>query len=144
MSGYEILNVGAPDQWRQHIGGFMPQTSRAGRRVVDKEISMQYMGLTVNSLVPGEEAGYWHKHSKIEELYIFINGFGQLGLNDECVDVQAGSIVRLSPETWITWRCDPESTEELRWLCVRAGGTELPEFPNDATKVIDRPMPWTK
>ena len=105
-------------------------------------MELQYMGLTVNSLVAGEEAPYWHKHAIVEELYIFVHGKGQMGLNYDCVDVTAGTIVRVSPDTWIKWRCDPNSTEELRWFCVRAGGMELPDSPNDATKDVERPMPW--
>ena len=142
MSAYEVINVGAPDEWRNHFGGFRPETSRDGRRVIDHEMDLKFIGLTVNALTAGEQAGYWHKHAQIEELYIFIGGKGQLGLNDDVVEVAAGSIVRLAPGTWITWRCSPDSTEELRWFCVRAGGTELPEFPNDATKDVDRAMPW--
>jgi mannose-6-phosphate isomerase-like protein (cupin superfamily) len=142
MTGYEVLNVGAPSEWRSFFGGFRPETSRDGRRVVDKEMDLQYMGLTVNALVAGEEAPYWHKHSQVEELYIFISGHGQMGLNEDCVEVTAGSIVRVSPETWIKWRCHPDSTEELRWLCVRAGGMELPDAPNDATVDFDRPNVW--
>jgi len=142
MTGYEILNIGAPNQWREHFGGFRPESSRDGRRVVDHEMHMQYIGMTVNALTPGEEAGYWHKHSQVEEVYIFLAGKGQMGLNDDVVDVTAGSVVRVSPETWINWRCDPSSSGELQWICVRAGGTELPDFPNDATKDTDRPTPW--
>ena len=142
MSAYEVLNVGAPNQWRDFFGGFRPETSRDGRRVVDKEMDMQYIGMTVNALVAGEEAGYWHKHSQVEEVYIFLNGHGQMGLNDDLVEVTAGSVVRVSPETWITWRCKPDSIEQLQWICVRAGGTELPDSPDDATKDTDRKMPW--
>ena len=142
MTGYEVLNVGDPEEWRSYFGGFRPETSRDGRRVVDKEMDLQYMGLTVNSLVAGEEAPYWHKHSIVEEIYIFINGKGQMGLNDDCVEVAAGSIVRVSPETWIKWRCDPNSTEELRWLCVRAGGMALADAAGDATVEVDRPDVW--
>jgi hypothetical protein len=65
-----------------------------------------------------------------------------MGLNDDVVDVKAGSIVRVSPETWITWRCDPREAGQLQWICVRAGGTELPQFPNDATRDMERAMPW--
>jgi len=142
MTGYEVLNVGAPDEWRSFFGGFRPESSRDGRRVVDHEMHMQYIGMTVNALVAGEQAGYWHKHSQVEEVYVFLGGRGQMGLNEDVVEVSAGSVVRVSPETWITWRCDPKATDELRWICVRAGGTELPEFPNDATRDNDRPMPW--
>jgi mannose-6-phosphate isomerase-like protein (cupin superfamily) len=142
MKGYELLNIGAPSEWRDHFGGFRPESSRNGRRVVDHEMHLQYIGMTVNSLVAGEEAGYWHKHSQVEEVYIFLAGHGQLGLNNDLVDVHAGSVVRLSPETWITWRCHPDEKHQLQWICVRAGGTELPEFPDDATKDTERKMPW--
>jgi hypothetical protein len=65
-----------------------------------------------------------------------------MGLNDDVVDVAAGSIVRVSPETWTTWRCDPSEEKQLQWICVRSGGTELPENPIDAAVDFDRAMPW--
>jgi mannose-6-phosphate isomerase-like protein (cupin superfamily) len=142
MSDYEVLNVGAPSEWRQYFGGFRPESSRDGRRVVDHEMKNQFIGMTVNALEPGEEAGYWHTHSQIEELYVFIGGQGQMGLDDDLVDVSAGSVVRVGQNVMRTWRAKPESTEQLQWLCIRAGGTELPDFPDDAKRDNDRPMPW--
>ena len=142
MSDYEVLNVGAPSEWRQYFGGFRPESSRDGRRVVDHEMKNQFIGMTVNALEPGEEAGYWHTHSQIEELYVFIGGQGQMGLDDDLVDVSAGSVVRVGQNVMRTWRAKPDSTEQLQWLCIRAGGTELPDFPNDAKRDNDRPMPW--
>lgn len=142
MANYEVLNVGAPSQWRDFFGGFRPESSRAGRRVVDHELTNQYIGLTVNALEPGEEAGYWHTHSAIEELYVFIAGEGQMGLDDEVVDVSAGSSVRVGQGVMRTWRAKPESNGQLQWLCIRAGGSELPKFPYDARRDNDRPMPW--
>lgn len=57
MSGYEVAQIGSPEQWRAHFGGFDAARSRDGRRVVDHELTMQFVGLTANALVPGEEAG---------------------------------------------------------------------------------------
>jgi mannose-6-phosphate isomerase-like protein (cupin superfamily) len=142
MSDYEVLNVGAPSEWRQHFGGFRPESSRDGRRVVDHEMKNQFIGMTVNALEAGEEAGYWHTHSQIEELYVFIGGQGQMGLDDDLVEVSAGSVVRVGQNVMRTWRAKPDSTEQLQWLCIRAGGTELPDFPDDAKRDNDRPMPW--
>lgn len=142
MSGYQIVNVGAPEKWRDFYGGFRPDSSRDGRRVVDHEMTNQYIGLTVNALEPGEEAGYWHTHSQVEELYVFLAGRGQMGLDGNLVEVSARDVVRVSPEVWRTWRCRPDSPGQLQWLCIRAGATELPEFPNDATRDTERPMLW--
>lgn len=142
MSGYDVISVGAPDTWRDFYGGFRPDSSRDGRRVVDHELTNQYIGLTVNALEPGEEAGYWHTHSDVEELYVFLSGTGQMGLDDDLVEVEAGTVVRVGQDVMRTWRARPDSTEQLRWLCIRAGSTELPEFPNDAVRDMEKPMLW--
>jgi len=55
MSDYQVVNVGSPDQWRDYFGGFAPDRSRNGRRVVDREMKNQFIGLTVNALEPGED-----------------------------------------------------------------------------------------
>ncbi|SFR82699.1 Cupin domain-containing protein [Agromyces sp. CF514] len=142
MSDYQVLDIGGLDDWRGHFGGFRPDSSRDGRRVVDHELTMQFIGMTANALAPGEEAGYWHRHAKVEELYVFLEGRGQMGLDDDVLDVGAGSVVRVGQGVWRTWRCAPDGDGELRWLCIRAGGTELPHFPDDSERGGDRPMPW--
>jgi len=142
MTAYQITQLGQLDQWRDHFGGFRPESSRDGRRVVDHELTMQYLGMTANALLPGEEAGYWHSHAHVEELYVFLEGLGQMGLDDDLVDVTAGTVIRVGAGVWRTWRAHPDSPGELRWLCIRAGGSELPHFPDDSTRATDRPMPW--
>src|SRR5918993_1387744 len=139
MSDYEVLEIGGLDQWRAHYGGFRPNSSRDGRRIVDHEMTMQFIGMSANALQPGEEAGYWHQHGRVEELYVFLEGEGQIGLDDEIVDVHAGSVVRVGQGVWRTWRATPTSPGELRWLCIRAGGYELPHFPDDGERDNDRP-----
>ena len=142
MSDYSVVNVGTPDKWRDYFGGFRPETSRDGRRVVDRELKNQYIGLTVNALVPGEEAGYWHTHSEVEELYVFIAGLGQMALDDDVIDVEAGSVVRVGQNVARTWRAKPESPENLQYLCIRAGGAPVPFIPDDAERDEVTPRPW--
>lgn len=142
MANFDLTQIGGLDEWRDFYGGFRPESSRAGRRVVDHELTMQYIGLTANALAPGEEAGYWHVHHRIEELYVFLEGRGQMGLDDDVVGVGPGSVVRVGQDVWRTWRALPDSPTQLRWLCIRAGGQELPQFPDDSERGSDRPMPW--
>ncbi|GAA4484761.1 cupin domain-containing protein [Microbacterium panaciterrae] len=142
MSDYEVTEIGGPDEWRGHHGGFDEARSRDGRRVVDHELTMQYIGMTANALEPGEEAGYWHTHSRIEELYVFLGGRGQMGVGDDLVEVGPGTVVRVGQDMVRTWRARPDSPGQLRWLCIRAGGEELPHLPDDSARVPGRPMPW--
>jgi len=65
-----------------------------------------------------------------------------MGLDDEVIDVGPGSVVRVGQGVWRTWRCLPDSAEGLRWLCIRAGGVELPHLPDDAERDEERPSPW--
>ena len=127
MTHYEVLEIGGLDDWRSHYGGFRPESSRDGRRVVDHELTMQYIGVTANALEPGEEAG-----------------IGQMGLDDDLVDVRPGTVVRVGQGVWRTWRCTPDSPDQLRWLCIRAGGDELPHLPDDSERAVDRDMPWRR
>src|SRR5690554_7404120 len=112
MSDYQITEIGSLDSWRGHVGGFLPTSTREGRRVVDHELTMQYVGMTANALAPGEQAGYWHRHAKVEELYVFLEGRGQMGLDDDVVEVGPGTVVRVGQGVWRTWRALPDSRSE--------------------------------
>ena len=142
MSDYQVIEIGAQQDWRAFHGGFDEARSRDGRRVVDHELTMQYIGMTANALVPGEQAGYWHVHEKVEELYVFLGGVGQMGLDDDVIDVAEGTVVRVGQGVWRTWWARPDSPGELRWLCIRSGGESLPHMPDDSRRDPDRPMPW--
>ena len=140
---WQVLEIGAIDTWRAHFGGFRPDTSRDGRRVVDHELVTQYIGLTANSYEAGEEAGYWHSHAVIEELYVFLTGRGEMGLDDAVVPVGPGSVVRVGQGVARTWRALPDTPEPLTWLCVRAGGDgEIAHMPSDASRHPELPSPW--
>ena len=141
--GFQVLELGAFDAWRAHYGGLRPDTSRDGRRVLDHDVDMQYIGMTANAFEPGEEAGYWHSHSQLEELYVFLTGRGEMGLDDAVVPVGPGTAVRVGQGVMRTWRAVPDSPERLTWLCIRAGGAELERVPGDATRDPERPAPWT-
>ena len=121
----------------------MPATNKQGRRVIDHELDTEVIGFTATAYEPGEEAGYWHSHSELEEVYIFLEGEGQMGLDDEVVDVRAGTVVHVGTGVMRTWRCTPDSPSQLRWLCIRAGGGKLKAIPDDAHPIRDIPMPWS-
>jgi len=131
MSGYEVLELGSPGEWFAN-----------GKRFADREISTQYIGMSANSFAIGQEAPAWHTHSGLEELYVFLDGRGQMGLDDDVVDVGPGTVVRVGQNVWRTWRALPESPGELRWLCIRAGAGELKGLPRDSEVDTERPKPW--
>jgi mannose-6-phosphate isomerase-like protein (cupin superfamily) len=142
MANYSVTHIGSMDTWRDTFGGFIPATTRAGRRVIDHELDGDVIGMTATAYEPGEQAGYWHAHSVLDEVYIFLEGKGQMGLDDEVVDVGPGTVVQVGTGVMRTWRALPDSPTQLRWLCIRAGQIPLPAIPDDAEAITDIPMPW--
>lgn len=142
MNKVSVAEMGPIDSWRDYFGAFPGFTGRQGRRVVDSELATKVIGFTATSYEPGEEAGYWHSHSELEEVYVFLTGEGQMGLDDQVLSVHPGTVVHVPPGVMRTWRCLPQSPTQLSWLCIRAGGGELKPVPDDAVPIRDLPMPW--
>jgi uncharacterized cupin superfamily protein len=139
---YQIFELGALHTWGEHFGGMSPATSAPGRRFLDKDMALDFFGVSVNSREPGTGADYWHSHSVLEELYLFLEGEGEMALDDAVVPVKAGTAVRVAQGVMRTWRATPQSLGPLRWLCIRAGGAKLSEIPKDGTVGRDKPFPW--
>jgi uncharacterized cupin superfamily protein len=80
-------------------------------------------------LSPGDSIVY-HKHREQEEVYVPLNGPGQLRIGGELVDVPANAAVRVSPET----PRQPVNTsdDEHVWLIVGA-----PSVDDDGISIDD-------
>ena len=139
---YQIFELGPMQQWGDYVGGISPQTQAPGRHFLDQDVALEYFGVSINSRLPGAGADYWHAHSVLEELYLFLEGEGELALDDEIIPVKAGTAVRVGQGVMRTWRASPDSAGPLRWICIRAGAGKLAEMPKDATPLRDRPFPW--
>lgn len=139
---YQVYELGPTDTWGNFTGGLSPQTSAPGRRFLDKDMALDFFGVSINSREPGTGADYWHAHSVLEELYLFLEGEGELALDDQVIPVKAGTAVRVGQGVMRTWRAKPDSPTPLRWICIRAGGAKLAEIPRDAQPLRDRPLPW--
>lgn len=142
MSKFSVAEIGPMESWREAFGTFQGFKGRQGRRIVDHELDTEVIGFTATSYEPGEEAGYWHSHSELEEVYVFLEGEGQMGLDDEVIDVHPGTVVHVATGVMRTWRARPDSPTQLKWLCIRAGGGTLKAVPDDAVPIRDIPMPW--
>lgn len=72
----------------------------------------------------GGKGSYGHRHKEQEEIYFVVSGTLQFKLDDEVVDVGAGTAVRVPPETWRSvWNDEPEDAELIIVSKVVAGGS---------------------
>ncbi|WP_108063160.1 cupin domain-containing protein [Poseidonibacter lekithochrous] len=54
--------------------------------------------ISFNSLPPKSEQTYFHIHTKNEETYIILKGYGFFQVDDDCFEIQEGSIIRVAPK----------------------------------------------
>lgn len=134
MSGYDVSDIGGLDTWGIAEG--------TGKRFVDGEAA-QFLGLSVNATAPGASSPFWHRHGRLEELYVFLDGVGRMALDDDVVAVRAGTIVRVAPETWRAVHADADAGVPLKWLCLRGGGDTLSAIGRDGELDRERPFPWS-
>ncbi|MGO1837895.1 MAG: cupin domain-containing protein [Candidatus Microbacterium stercoravium] len=129
MSGYNVTQIGTVDAW-------------TGKEFVEGELGAANVGISVNATEPGGESPFWHSHARIEEVYLVLEGTGEIAIGDDIVPLQAGTLVRVSPGSMLALRCLPDSPAPMKWICVRAGADSLADIGNDATLDSDRPFPW--
>lgn len=127
-----VTQIGPLDAW----GG------EKGKHFIEKEIGAQFAGVSVNTTEPGGESPFWHSHARLEEIYMIVDGRGEIALDDEVLPLEPGTVVRAAPGVMHVLRCLPDSPTALRWLCVRAAGVELEGVGTDATLDRERPFPW--
>jgi mannose-6-phosphate isomerase-like protein (cupin superfamily) len=65
------------------------------------DLGTEQVGFTWRRMPPltGGKGSYGHRHKTQEEVYFVASGTLQFKLEDEVVDVPAGTLVRVSPET---------------------------------------------
>jgi mannose-6-phosphate isomerase-like protein (cupin superfamily) len=93
VPGYTIRRL---DQVSDAFGGKYPGTMR----FLTGPLEAEQVAVTHRDMPPGSggKGGYGHRHKSQEEIYFVISGRLQFKLDDEIVDLDGGSTVRVAPE----------------------------------------------
>jgi mannose-6-phosphate isomerase-like protein (cupin superfamily) len=70
----------------------------------------------------GGKGSYGHRHKTQEEVYFVMSGKLQFKLDDEVLDLEQGTVVRVAPETWRSVWNDEEEDAELLIVSKRVEG----------------------
>lgn len=94
--------------------------------------------ISLNVVQPGKGIPFLHQHRENDEVYVVVGGGGQFLVDGECIDVQEGSVLRLTPVAARAWRNNTDAPFYFLCLQYRAdsviqGGTA------DGQKVEGKP-----
>lgn len=103
-----------------------------------RKLNLHSVSLGLIKISPAEGYTFTHYHIKQEEIYIVIEGKGQILLNDELLAIERGDIVRVSPSTKRALKADSES-----FLFVVCAGGVTEDYPQskNARYLIDDGVP---
>lgn len=79
--------------------------------------------ISINSLPGQASVPFTHRHKENEEIYIFLKGKGQMQVDNDVIDLEEGSVVRVSTAGFRCMR--NTSSEPLQFICIQAKENSL-------------------
>jgi mannose-6-phosphate isomerase-like protein (cupin superfamily) len=118
MSDYTIKRVDeAPDV----LGDYPGEMRMLTAALEAEQVAFTYRRMPQHT---GGKGSYGHRHKTQEEIYFVASGKLQFKLDDDVVEVERGTAVRVAPQTWRSvWNDEPEDAELIIVSKVVPGGS---------------------
>jgi mannose-6-phosphate isomerase-like protein (cupin superfamily) len=95
--------------------------------------------ISLNVVPPGKGMPFLHRHRQNDEVYVVVAGQGQFLVDGECIDVEEGSVIRMSPPAARAWRNNSDAP--LHFLCIQHRADSVIEGgTRDGQKVEGKPI----
>jgi uncharacterized cupin superfamily protein len=88
-----------------------------GKLFLQEHLGTGGLEMSLNVVPPGKGIPFLHRHRQNDEVYVVIGGRGQFLVDGECIDVEEGSVLRMSPPAARAWRNNSEAP--LYFLCIQ-------------------------
>jgi mannose-6-phosphate isomerase-like protein (cupin superfamily) len=96
------------------------------KKFMKADLGLTGMEISVTRIDAGGKTPFFHSHKQNEELYIVVEGSGQMQLDDHVIDVKEGSMVNVAPKCSRALRASAK--EALTYLCVQAKENSLEQY----------------
>lgn len=98
--------------------------------------------VSINTVPPNGGVPFVHVHTNNEELYIVLEGKGELWIDGETLPIQAGDSFRIDPAGKRAIRAAADSS--LKYICIQTKAPSLGGFTMTDAKLVDDKAPWMK
>jgi mannose-6-phosphate isomerase-like protein (cupin superfamily) len=89
-------------------------------RMARVPLGCENSGVSYSRMRAGYRQPFGHKHKRQEEIYIVVSGGGRIKLDDDVVELQPWSAVRIAPDTM---RCLEAGPEGVEYIAIGAPNT---------------------
>lgn len=118
MSDYTVKRLEeVPDVLGDYPGEMRMMTSSLG----SEQVAFTYRRMPQHT---GGKGSYGHRHKEQEEVYFVASGKLQFKLDDEVLELERGTAIRVAPQTWRSvWNDEAEDAELIIVSKVVPGGS---------------------
>lgn len=112
-----------------------------GKVFLKRRLGLTGMEVSVNHLPAGAAVPFLHRHREHEELYLVVDGRGELVVDGQVIPLVEGTAVRVAPAGARAIRAAAD--EPLHFLCIQARAGSMPdaEAIDDGERVAGA-VPW--
>ncbi len=125
--------------------GLVPLSPGPGKAQLGEMLSLTGTDISFLRVLPGTGTPFAMQHRKDEVVYVVTEGKGQFLIDDEPIDVAAGTLLRVAPTAARAWR--NTSSEDLCMIVIQArAGRRLRSKRSDAVGLPRRllwPTRWS-
>lgn len=139
-ANFTAYETGLCKDWPAHTVEVPGLGEIPGKHFLKGAVGLTSCEVSINSMAPGAGMPIYHKHQQNEEVYIFIQGKGQVQVDGEVIDVQEGTIVRIAPNGERIWRNN--STEPLLYIIIQAKENSLAQYGLGDATVPEKTVTW--
>jgi len=140
---FTCFHAGPKEGWAQYClePPDVPVPAR-GKLFLRNILDCAGLEMSLNILPPGKGMPFLHRHQQNVEIYVVVGGRGQFHVDGECIDVEEGSVVRISPPAARAWRNNSDAP--LYFLCIQCRADSVIQGATlDGLRVEGKPT-WTK
>jgi uncharacterized cupin superfamily protein len=137
---YGSADFGAPAQWTEFVMDHPKMGPVPGKIFLGQLLGLTGMEVSFGALAPGQSISFLHTHKQNEELYVVLQGKGEMQVDGKVIPLRAGSAVRISPAGVRCWRAT--GGEPMSYLVVQAKAGSLEQATGSDGVVPDRPVVW--
>jgi mannose-6-phosphate isomerase-like protein (cupin superfamily) len=117
-TNFTCFHAGPKETWTQYRlePPDVPRPAR-GKLFLRNLLGSEGLEMSLNVVPPGKGMPFLHKHQENEEVYVVVGGSGQFLVDGQCIDVEEGSVLLISPPGARAWRNN--SDNPLYFVCIQ-------------------------
>jgi len=139
-TNFAAYHGGSLADWANHTLDFPGVGLVPGKHFVKDILGLTGCEISINSMPPGMSMPFAHQHQQNEEVYLFVQGAGQMQVDDAVIDVKEGTMVRVAPGGLRTWRNN--SAQPLVYIVIQVKEGSLVQYSKEDGIRSDAAVVW--